>query len=337
MHQYPAAMSGRWRRQAALSTCFLIVGLALAADGAAQPPSAEAAARLLDAGSNAEAKVMLLDLARRHPRDAHIALLAGRAHVQLGEADDAVRQLERAIRLEPDQPLSHFWLARAYALQLARANPLRQRPIAERMRRSLERVIELDPTNVPARLDLVQFHLRAPAIVGGDPARAHSYAAEITAQNRYVGAIVLQGLHAAANDTANAERVMRELVAEYPDSVAPRVVLAQLYQRQERFDEAWAVLQPLAEMDNPPTGILYLIGRQSAVTGRDLDRGEKALREYLRRTPGEREPPPAAAHTRLGEILRHRGDLAGARREYEAALRIDPQFQLAIDALRQLR
>jgi hypothetical protein len=35
--------------------------------------------------------------------------------------------------------------------------------------------------------------------------------------------------------------------------------------------------------------------------------------------------------------MRHRGDTAAARREYETALRLEPGFRAAADALRQLR
>jgi hypothetical protein len=48
-------------------------------------------------------------------------------------------------------------------------------------------------------------------------------------------------------------------------------------------------------------------------------------------------PESANARDSLGEALEIAGDRAGARAAYEAALRIDPDFTHARDALRKLR
>jgi hypothetical protein len=225
----------------------------------------------------------------------------------------------------------------AYGLQLSQASALRQRGIAGRLRRSFERVLELDSANEAAHVRLVQFHLTAPGVAGGDRAAARRHAEALVRYNGYVGALMLQSVHAAAHDTVAVEATLRGMLTSYPDSVVPRIGLATLYQDRNRPREAWTLLQPLVETERPHSGALYLVGRLSAVTGTELDRGERALREYLRSTPAPDEPPHAAARTRLGDILRHRGDVAGARREYEAALRLDPDFQQAKDALRRLR
>jgi Flp pilus assembly protein TadD len=48
-------------------------------------------------------------------------------------------------------------------------------------------------------------------------------------------------------------------------------------------------------------------------------------------------PSLAAAHFRLGNILQKKGDKAGARNEYETALKIDPKQNLAREALAKLK
>jgi tetratricopeptide (TPR) repeat protein len=306
-------------------------------DSAAQSGGIEAAARLVEERRFAEAKPLLVELTRREPRNARAVQLAGRTHVELNEPDAAVRQLERAVQLEPDSAAHHFWLGRAYALQLANTSALRARPLAGRVRSSFERAIALDPGHAGARFHLIQFHIRAPAMVGGDRALALEHARQFAARDPYAGAIILAGVHEMLGDTAAAELVMVAAAAKHPDSLTLQYAVVTQRQDRGRFDEADAVLAPLLERSPRPAMVLYLIGRGSAVSGRDPDRGEQALREYLQRTPAPNEPTHAAAHTRIGDILRHRGDTAGARRAWEQALRLDPEFEEARARLRALR
>jgi tetratricopeptide (TPR) repeat protein len=311
--------------------------LLAAAPASARQASADAAERLIEDGRHAEALSMLLDLARRQPRDARIAALTGRTHFHLRDADRAVSQLERAVRLEPGKGAYHFWLGEAYGLQLATANRLRQLSIAERMRRSYERAIEAEPEAQGAYLRLIQFHSQAPPGAGGDLQRAREYAVRLSQFDRFAGTLLQTHIEELAGDTAAADRLLSGLIAAFPDSSRPREALIMRHMDRGRADAAWALLRPVAEADAPSAITLFLVGRWSAVTGRELDRGERALREYLRRSPGPEDPTYAAAHTRIGQILLHRGDRDGARREYESALRLDPTFQPAIDALRALR
>ncbi|CAN5622389.1 hypothetical protein BH23GEM9_BH23GEM9_26890 [soil metagenome] len=338
MHSGQSSPRSRAHVRAGLVTALALASTLLAASAAAaQNASVEAAVALLEAGRNAEAKAMLATLTRQRPSDARAMHLHGRAHLNLSEIDEAVRLLERAVQLDASRPEYHVVLGQAYGAQLSAASALRQRAIAERLRLSLERALELDAANVPARVHLVQFHLRAPAIVGGDPKLAQRHADAIVPHNAYVGAFMQLSVHEAAHDSVAMEGVLRGLVGAAPDSVAPRLGLVLLYQDRGRARESWPLLQPLVERDRPHHGALYLVGRLSAVSGIELERGERALRRYLQSTPQPGEPSHAAARTRIGDILQHRGDMAGARREYEAALRLDPEFQPAKDALRRLR
>jgi Tfp pilus assembly protein PilF len=74
-----------------------------------------------------------------------------------------------------------------------------------------------------------------------------------------------------------------------------------------------------------------------ALTGKNLDRAEGALRKYLQQPPKPNQPSWAGAHYRLGMIHEHRGDRARARAEFEAAVRLDPKQEDARKALDRVR
>lgn len=333
MQRDPLVTAWRVVRLLAAGALFLA---ALAMPLAAQTPL-DQVARLIEEGRYQEAKTRIDEVVRREPANPRAAFLAGQVRLSLGETDQAVRELERATKLDAESPLYHLWLGRAYSVQLGQAGALRQRGIATRMRDAFALAVQLDPQNIDARMHLIEFHVRAPALVGGDRATALRLAQEVTRIQPYIGHSAQAHAYTALHDTAGIERVLISAHAMYPDSAWPRLSLATLYQDVGRTEESYELLAPVTAGPHRINGAVYLVGRLGAVSGRDLDRSERALREYLTFTPGPGEPPHAAAHTRLGDIFRHRGDDDGARREYQTALRLDPKFQPALEALRKLR
>ena len=80
---------------------------------------------------------------------------------------------------------------------------------------------------------------------------------------------------------------------------------------------------------------LFAFGRVSAITGKALDRGERALRATLAAQNTGADPlvRPANAHFRLGDILVKTRRKEEAKAEYEAALKLDPTLEGARAAL----
>jgi TolA-binding protein len=64
---------------------------------------------------------------------------------------------------------------------------------------------------------------------------------------------------------------------------------------------------------------------------------EKFLREYLQSAPIYSEyPRPWVAHYWLGQLHENQNNLAGARGEYQAALKLNGKYKPAQEALKQL-
>ena len=128
-----------------------------------------------------------------------------------------------------------------------------------------------------------------------------------------------------------------KLIAEYPDSVTPYFTLFNVQLVRRQWAPAWAQVDRLEKLRPDMAIVSYAIGRASAESGEQLDRGDAALRKYLEHTPRPNEPSLAAAHWRLGMIFEHRGDKAAARQAYEAAARADPNFKAAKEALARVK
>src|SRR6516164_3093759 len=92
---------------------------------------------------------------RTDPQSMH---LLSRVYYATERWDDAVRYGERAVSLRPDDAYYHLWLAREYGEKAANSNPLTAATLARKAKNEFERAVQLDPSNVEARLDLAQYY-----------------------------------------------------------------------------------------------------------------------------------------------------------------------------------
>jgi len=288
----------------------------------------------------AEAHTVFAAVVKAQPRNGDAALWYGRTFLAEGKANDAEKWLEKAVDLSPQSSEAHLWLARAVGMQAMSANPIRQPFLARKIKRTVDRAIELNPDNVDARELRWQFYAMAPSVMGGGAEKARTEVAEITKRNRYRGQLLTAGAASRARDFAAAERALKSLVTEYPDSVQPMGSFALFLADRGRPSEAFALVD--AYQKRRPADPLgwFQVGRLAAATGQELDRGEEALRRYLAAPPAPSPvagmpsvPTLATVHVRLGNIAERRGNKAAARAEYQRALALDPRSNLAKRAL----
>jgi tetratricopeptide (TPR) repeat protein len=291
---------------------------------------------LYEAGNREEAKRHLESVAAGGVSP-EAAYYLGLIALDTGDWDAAVKWLERAVSLAPNVSNYQMQLGRAYGQKAQVASRLAQPGLAGKARAAFTRAVELDPENLDARSGLVDFYVIAPRIMGGNKARALEHAREIKARDAYRGAYVVARVHAANDEPEQAIEELHGLMVAFPDSAAPVLRLALLHHERRDWPAAMQVLRPLAAASPPNWSAVYQVGRTGALSGDYLDEAERALRLYLAQEPGSVELSRTAAHWRLGMVLEHKGDRDGARAEYGAALRLDPDYDAAKKALGRLR
>src|SRR3954463_7059016 len=250
----------------------------------------------------------------------------------------AVPLLERSVAADPGNSKFHQWLGRAPGLQAAQNGIVSGALSIRRVKAELEKAIELDPLNLEARQDLAILYRAAPGFLGGSNAKAAEQVAFI---RRHDPALASQ----LEGDFLFADKKFDDALVAYQESARlhPRpmiqVRISLAYQNKKDWTEAFAALDRALALDPNFPFALYQVGRSAALSGYELDRGEKCLRTYIAMPVREEleNPSLAAAHFRLGNILEKKGDKDGARREYETALRIDPKQKLAREALAKLK
>ncbi len=282
---------------------FLAIVLVLPAR-AADSPELKSAIALFDAKRVPEAREQLAALVAREPKNVRALWYLGQSELKMQRREDAAATLAKAAELAPKD---HRILADYGSASLLRATELgvsfRAIGFARRGRNALEQAVELAPDITGYREGLVQFYTRAPGFAGGDFDKAYVHIAEITKRDPARGTVIR------ANTLAS----------------------------EKRYDEALTVCEKFLA-DHPDNYLaLYTLGRIASETGRELTRGEAALRRCLEITPKIQEPDHAGAHYRLGLIAEKNSRPADARREYQAALALEPEFPEAKAALARLK
>jgi tetratricopeptide (TPR) repeat protein len=264
----------------------------------------------------------------------------GRRLMSANEPAKAEKQFERAIAAEPGVSLYHLWLGNAVGQQAQNASVLRQPFMARRIKAEFEKAVELDSTSIDAREGLLGFYLQAPAVMGGGLDKAQEQARAIARLHVISGHMASARIAWHQKDTVATERAYRAAVAAWPDSAGPTIQLAQRQQSWNRNAAAFATYEAFLARQPRHLAVRFQLARLIAITGEQLPRGERILRELIAEPNWEAGgvlPPRAAVHARLGDVLRKLNRRDEARTSYNTALSMDPNSQVAKDGIAALR
>jgi len=247
-----------------------------------------------------DARAAFEKLAASEPPNAAIHYYLGRIAFDRDDADNAIDELEQATAGDPKNSDYALWLGSAYGVYARQHSSISK---ACKCRDAFLRAVELNPNNIEARAALATFYRMSPWFIGGSMDKAHAQADEIKKRDPLRGAQIEGEICIAEKKYDDAFNAFESLLKDHPDQIAA----------------------------------LYQIGYIAATTGQRLDRGEAALKEYLTHTPKDTQPSLAYAHYRLGNIYQKKDETDAARKEYQAALALDPHLKPAADALDDLK
>ena len=274
---------------------------------------------------------------RERPSDAPAHHYLGRIAMHETDFPAAISHLEEAARLEPSVAEHYVWLGRAYGQLAVRSGMTKKFGLAKRARATLERAVQLDPGSVEARSALVQFYLLAPGLVGGSVSKARAQASEIANRSPFHGALARAWIAEDRKDYDQAAREYRDAIARAPDSLVSYWGLTQLWQRSERYDSSFAVMDELIARQPNAMPAYYYYGRAASLSGQHLPEAVRALERYLAYEPHEGDPPRSSAHYRLGLVYERMGDREKAKREFETSLQLEPTRGEVKVALRRVK
>jgi pentatricopeptide repeat protein len=273
-------------------------------------------------------------LAKTNPNDVTPVLYLGRIALAQGENEEGIKQFERCAAIDEKVSDCHLYLGNALGNAAQRANKFKLPFLAKRTKREFDRAVELDPNSVDARSGVLQYYMLAPGFLGGSMEKAREQAAEIDKRSKLRGALAYGLLADHEKNVHDAEAAYQRAVAAAPDSVVGYNSLVNLYVREKRWNDAFAMLDRVAARIPTETNIPLAVARVAYLSGEQLPRGEEAAKRWIANPPHEATTNShAAAHLRLGNIYEKTGRKELARAEYEKALSLNPKLEDAKKAL----
>lgn len=278
--------------------------------------------------SRAESALRSTAAANRSNAKWHYAY--GRLDFARNKHDEALEHFEKAADLDKRSAEYSLWVGNSACSAALNASVIRQPFLARTCKAAYDRTLELDRNHVEARSSLIRYHMQAPSIMGGDPAIAERFAADLMRLAPYRGLQDRIFIAQVKKDQAGALRLIRDGVRQYPDSTAFRNLLGSRLVDDKQWNDALEQFDTLTRMRPTEWSYRYQIGRLAALSGQHLARGRTELERLIRENPPTMDTTfKSMLHTRYGQILAHQKDAAGARKAFDEAIRIDPKNAVA--------
>ncbi len=345
---------------------------------AAEPSTAA----LIEQGHYRRAEAILTERLKANPNDAQSYCEMSKVSEAFQRWDEAIQQAEKAVALDgknTDRKNPGFQAALADAvgskLSGAHLGFFAQASLARRFKKEADLALQLDPNNVDANEDLMEFNLDAPGLVGGDKKKAAELADHMVRINPVQGYLMKIELATHEKRTGELEQLVQQAINADPKNYEARMqaasfyvdkgtasfpqaedqakqairldpgraraynTLAIIYAQQSRWKDLDAALADAEHNVSDDLAPLYQAARVIFVSNQtqELARAEKYMRTYLNQPAEGNEPSLAAAHWRLGLILEKEGHKDQAKQELQQALNLDPALEPARKDLQRLQ
>jgi tetratricopeptide (TPR) repeat protein len=246
-----------------------------------------------------------------------------RSYYELRDFDNAVIHAEKAVALDVRNSLYHEWLGRAYG---EKADRDRSFFLAKKVKKELEEAIRLNPSNIDARADLVDFCLSAPWIVGGSKDEARDQVDAISALDAIEGLLARAKFQAEGMKRPDlAEMEYRQILNSKPNRIPPYLEAITFFQKENKLSDMEAAIEAAEAVNNKDERVEYFRAVHWVLSGTDTVHAEEYLKSYIASTPERSDwPSHAAAREWLGRLYESQGKRAQAAEQYRASLQLEP-------------
>lgn len=252
------------------------------------------------ANGNVDKAISVLTSVQENASDfAEAQFNLGRIAFDKKDYEDAIDYFEEAVEENLGVADYHRWLAKTYAIIVEDVNVFRMAILAKKIKSEWEKTLELEPSAVDAHSRLIEWHIFAPAVFGGNIDEAIKLVNSLKKYN------LEEGYHQMGNVYSNKEDYSKAL---------------------EMYNQALPKLSGNYEM-------LYQMGKLSALSGEGLEDGAGHLLKYLEHEVELGLPSHAWARIRLAQIYEKQGENDQAKRHYEMALKEDKSIKEAKEGL----
>jgi tetratricopeptide (TPR) repeat protein len=297
--------------------------------------SADSAQEMISAGRIDDAIAELNGRLSTAPSDAASSNLLCRAYYELEDWDRAEAACKKAVALDPANSFYHLWLGRVYGEKADRANFLSASGLAVKVREEFERAVQLNPTDLDARVDLAEFYILAPSIMGGGEQKAQALAQSIAATSPSREHWIYARSAEQRKDLSTAEHEYRQSIELASGDAQPWLGYAEFCKRQKRMDDMERALVTVSQSATAKPDVLVEAAALLYDSGRNFSLATALLHRYLGASTVEAAPAFKARYL-LGLVFEKEGDKAAAAEQYRASLSLARSFGMAQQALNRV-
>ena len=327
------------------------------------------AQRLFDKGRIAQSKPLFLEAVKEDPNKAEAYYYLGILAINT-DYDGAIDYLKKAVDLNGAAAKYHFMLGNAYGVKAQRAGLLSKFGAASNCKEQYLIAVSLDPKYTDARMNLMEYYLEAPGIIGGSVEKAAAESDTIKMYDMYAGYIAEARVHEYKKEKPQQEECYRKAISIDPKKIIAYKALWLLYMdgnngtkageifkkaasavddksdiffqagvyyiEKKDFEKARGMFQEAIKKDPLNYATYYQLGKVELLAGTHLDQGLLYFTKFIEATDVKNAPGPEYAYWRMGMIYEKLGKIDSARAVYRKSLDLNPDLEDAKKALEKL-
>jgi tetratricopeptide (TPR) repeat protein len=323
--------------RAILTAFFWLAAILLPVAATAQDAPLEAANQAYEKSDYTKVIEILKPAAEKEPGNGEIYLLLTKSYLEIKQWDAAVKSGEKAVASDPKSSVYHQWLGDAYGQKADHASMLSAYPLARKTQKEFETAVQLDERNFDATQALIEYDCTAPSIVGGGDDKAQAVIQKLMGMDAAEGHYGAGICKAQKKDYTAADAEFSKALENKPKSVGRIYDIGDYFQQRGQGDKLLAVADVgEALAPNDPRDKFYRAAGW-ILEGEKLAEAGKLLNEYSSVAPVRSGfPKPWEVHYWMGRLYEAQKNGASAKGEYQTALKLEPKYKKAQDALKRL-
>jgi tetratricopeptide (TPR) repeat protein len=214
-------------------------------------------------------------------KDAEVWELIGRNHYMMGDYKRASESLEKAAAADPSNSAIALWLGRAFGRRAETSSFVTAPGFASRARQWFEKSVELNPKNLEAMSDLLEYYLEAPGFLGGGFDKAAAVAQKMSQIDAAEGYWAKSKLAEKRKEFRSAEEQLKRALDASPHAVGRVLDLARFLARQGRFQEANQTFAKAEKLGQNDPKVIYTKAELLIQQKQNLQVAKDLLKRYI--------------------------------------------------------
>ena len=249
------------------------------------------------------------------------------ALMQAQNYDAALEKAQTQVDSNQNSAEAYYWLGAANGRLAQTSSIFSKLGYAKAVRKAFERAAELDPKQIEARMGLIQFHLQAPGLAGGDENLVPGLVQQITAVDVGAGYRAQAIVKQIGDDPAGAQMLYRKALAHNPADIDALSVMVGLLSAEKKVAEAETLVLAALAKEPGNLKIQYQKAKCAALGGADLAGALTIVDTILAAKPAVEGLSIAGVHWRRGQILARLGRKAEAIQALERSQALDASIK----------